>query len=84
MANATKMETLLVAPPLGTETNGNFYVLGDVAQKSILLFLLGGVGGSTPSFFSPQHDHCARHPATIIPDLGAGLLCRERRRTNER
>jgi hypothetical protein len=55
MANATKMETLLVAPPLGTETNGNLYVLGDVAQKSILLLLLGEWGGSTPSFFfSPQ------------------------------
>lgn len=51
MANATKMETLLVAPPLGTETNGNVYVLGDVAQKSILLLLLGEGGGVHDFFF---------------------------------
>lgn len=48
------METLLVAPPLGTETNGNLYVLGDVAQKSILLLLLGEWGGPRLLFFSPQ------------------------------
>lgn len=51
MANATKMETLLVAPPLGTETNGNLYVLGDVAQKTILLLLLGEWGGPRLLFF---------------------------------